>query len=107
MNTFAFFLDGRLLASASDDSNVRFWSGKSGAACRTLDSHNSSVKAVSFLPDGQLLTSASHGGTFKLCSVMNRAVHCTYDIAYWYVTTVAFLLDGLLLAIGGPNVVMI
>jgi WD40 repeat protein len=53
----AFSPDGKMVASASDDSTVRLWDSATGSALQTLD-HWDWVSAVAFSPDGKMIASA-------------------------------------------------
>jgi WD40 repeat protein len=62
----AFSLDGKLVASASNDRTVRLWDSTTGAALQTLEGHSDLVWAVAFSPDGKLVASASGNETVRL-----------------------------------------
>ena len=61
-----FSLDGRRLASGSDDSTVRLWDVETGACVRTLEGHGSPVLSVCFSPDGRMVASGSGDQTVNL-----------------------------------------
>ena len=62
----AFSPSGKTLASASSDSTVRLWDGRSGAPLQTLEGHSDIVSFVAFSPDGKTLASASNDRTVRL-----------------------------------------
>ncbi len=58
-------MKGRELASASDDTTLRFWDVEAGNELRRLRGHESTVNDVAFSPDGNLIASGSWDGTIR------------------------------------------
>ena len=103
-NTISSSLDGKLVASASEDSTVR---GPTGGVGRgTLEGHKGDVYAVAFSPDGKLVASASEDGTVRLWDPTTGAGRGTFEGHKGEVTAVAFSPDGKLVAsASGDNTV--
>ena len=65
--TVAFSLDGRHIASGSDDSTVQLWDVQIGSPVgNPLQGHTSSVLSVTFSPDGRYIASGSYDRTIQL-----------------------------------------
>jgi small GTP-binding protein len=58
--------DGRLIASASDDSNVYLWDAASGKALQVLEGHTAPVTCVDFSASGSWLASKSTDNTIRI-----------------------------------------
>jgi len=58
VNSVAINPDGKVIASGSDDSTIKFWHLDSGELLSTL-TFSTAVNAIAFSPDAQTLISAS------------------------------------------------
>src|SRR5215831_684399 len=74
----AWSLDGRLLASPSQDKTIRLWDVEAGATVRMLKGHVKDVKCVAWSPDGQWLASAGEDNTIKLWDSENGRLFRTF-----------------------------
>jgi WD40 repeat protein len=90
--------DGRLLASASDDTAVRLWNVAQGELLHTLHGHTNSVSSLAFSSNGQFLASASADRTVRLWSVADGGLCSTLEGHEWAVNSVTFSSNGPLLA---------
>ncbi|GKT52079.1 vegetative incompatibility protein HET-E-1 [Colletotrichum spaethianum] len=66
VDVVVFSLDGRQLASTSDDNTVKLWDMTTGQCQQTLEGHSGSVRPVAFSPDERQLASASEDKIVKL-----------------------------------------
>jgi WD40 repeat protein len=74
-----FSLDGRLLATGSDDGTVRLWDPTTGATIQTLEGYSGSVQAVAFSPDGRLLASGSGDDKVRLWNAKTTELILQYN----------------------------
>lgn len=104
VNALTFSPDGKLLATASSDSQVKLWDVASGQERFNLKGHPYSVWALAFSPDGKFLASAGKsssqgsGSSILLWEVATgqlQPVQISYPIP---VTALAFSPDGKFLA---------
>ena len=65
-NSVTWSPDSRMIATGSDDSNIRLWDIESGELVRTLEGHQGSVWSVAWSGDGQWLASGADDRTVRL-----------------------------------------
>jgi len=69
-------LNGRWLASGSEDNTIKLWDATTGNLLRTLSGHTHTVLALAISPDGLLVASGSEDRTVKLWEVTSgRELH--------------------------------
>jgi WD40 repeat protein len=88
-----FSLDGRKLASASDDKKVMVRDASTGARLHTLEGHSRMVRAVQFLPNGSKLASAAYDNKVMVWDLKTNSLIQTIDVG-GYVSDIAFSPDG-------------
>jgi WD40 repeat protein/uncharacterized caspase-like protein len=98
INSIAFSRDGRLLASAGEDTKVILWDPAAGVELRGLVGHGGKVNSVAFSPDGRLLASGSEDKTIRLWEVTTWRTVRIIDSGH--ATSIAFSPDGRWLASG-------
>jgi WD40 repeat protein len=93
----AFAPDGKTLAAADGNQNVRLWDVASGAELGQIGWHSHQVCAVAFSPDGRLLAASTAGvdGTTKLWQLAIKKPRITLPVA----GALRFSHDGALLGI--------
>ncbi|KAI9862929.1 MAG: hypothetical protein M1813_004102 [Trichoglossum hirsutum] len=90
--------NGKLVASASNDTTVRIWDAVTGAAVQTLEGHTSGVRTVIFSPDGELVASASDDRTVRVWDAVTGAAVQTFEGHTRWINTIVFSPDGKLVA---------
>jgi WD40 repeat protein len=96
----AFSLDGKLLATASDDRTARLWRVADGTEWAVLAGHTSWAEDCAFSPDGTLLATVSRDGTLRLWHVATRRCHCALRTGP-SLTGVTWHPDGAMICVAG------
>ena len=99
----AFSPDGQMLASGSDDNNVRLWNANTGESLGILTGHMEEVNSVAFSPDGQTLASGSDDNTVRLWNANTGEYLRTLTGHSRNVNSVAFSPDGQTFASGSDD----
>jgi WD40 repeat protein len=95
VNAVAFSQDGKLLATASSDSNARIWNVETGKTIFVLKGHANAVTSIAFHPQGMSLATGSRDGTVKIWSVKSGKETRTLDPKHRAaVLSLAFSPDG-------------
>jgi WD40 repeat protein len=92
--------DGKVLASAGNDSTIKLWDFSSGRLLRTLTGHTAWVYSVAFSPDGKLLASGSADNSVGLWDVESGRQLRSLTGHKDQVSSVAFSPDGRSIASG-------
>jgi WD40 repeat protein len=103
VESVAFSLDGKVLASGSLDHTVRLWDVATGTTIAVLTGHAEGVESVAFSRDGKTLASGSDDATIRLWNVDTHACTAILIGHTNTVESVAFSPDGKTLASGSDD----
>ncbi len=105
VNSVAFSPDGRMLASASKDRQVKVWNAADGTLLGSLP-RNAFVQGVAFSPDGSLLASADYSGHVVVVDPRTLEEVASLGPSEGGVITVGFSPDGRFLAATGTGMTL-
>ncbi|NEP26755.1 AAA-like domain-containing protein, partial [Moorena sp. SIO3I6] len=97
VTSISFSPNGKTIASASSDGNVRLWNVENGTLVQTLEAHSSWTKSVSFSPNGKSLASGGDDTIVKLWNLETSEAQ-TLNSHLDNLTSLSFSPDGKILA---------
>lgn len=95
----AFSLDGKLMATGSDDETVKIWDLGTGQQLAELKGHAATVCTLAFSPDGKTLATGSLDRTVKIWDVNTWELNHTLSEDVGAVRSLAWFADGKRIAI--------
>lgn len=103
VNAVTWSPDGKLIASASDDTYVQVFDASSGKRKLIYTGHTEEVAAVSWSPDGKLIASGGQDGTAQVWNAVSKARILTYKEHADRVNGISWSSDSQLIASGSDD----
>jgi WD40 repeat protein len=98
IHSVAFSLDGKILASGSDEGTIKLWHVATGKEICDMGGHANSIRSLIFSPDGKILASGGDDRTITLWDVATgKKLHILQGLGE-AVTSLVFSPDGKTLA---------
>src|SRR5207302_7539046 len=104
VGAISFSPDGKTIASAGTDKEIRLWDADTDKDIRTLSGHKNPVATLAFSPDGKQLASAGFGGQIYIHDLSKSVPKLTlagHQASRIY--SVAYSSDGQFLASGATT----
>ena len=99
--------DGTMIASVSNDGEIRTWSMETGESVEVFRNHDIRFYSVAISPDGTMLAAGNRAGEVILCDLNLNQVVRTLELHDERVATVAFSPDGRTIASGSRDGVLL
>lgn len=103
IHSMAFSRHEPILASGSEEGEIRLWHWLQGEVSQLLRGHTGRVSSLAFSVDGKLLASASWDGTVRLWHLDTGRELATLIRSIYRIHAVAFSPDGQILAASGER----
>ncbi|MCY4401736.1 MAG: WD40 repeat domain-containing protein [Candidatus Poribacteria bacterium] len=103
VNTVAFSIDGKMLASGSEDGNLYLWNVTTGEKIKALTEDTENIFSIAFCPDGKTLASGAADNTIRLWDLPSGENIATLEGHTDWVFSVAVNRDGKMLASGSRD----
>lgn len=101
--TIAFSLDGKWLASGSNDGNLQLWDTLTYMRLKELQGHRGPVTAIDFSTSGKVLASGSEDNTIRVWDTASGELLLTLEGHISSINTIAFSPTDQLLASGSDD----
>ncbi len=100
INGLDFSPDGKLLASAHQDGQVRIWNGINGDMIQAIQAHQGWVRGLAWSPDGSWLATGGQDKQVAVWNAKNGNLYARQQHNYLPVWSISWSPDGKRLASG-------
>lgn len=103
VNAVAFSIDGKMLASGSEDGNLYLWNVITGEKIKALTEDTENIFSIAFSPDGKTIASGNADNTIQLWDLASGENTATLEGHTDWIFSVAISRDGKKLASGSKD----